>query len=135
MLAHHHLYLHDPISRDKFTAYDSYTYFANNGKFRSILDKLFTSFPSEHCEKKNTQKNTTTITKPAQDQDSITPQLAKQILHYGHKGINTKRRRLFETALNDGWGVQGDGCSSTMPINNLDETSRLLAEILQNDIS
>jgi hypothetical protein len=63
-----------------------------------------------------TQKNITAITKPAQDQDSVTPQLANQILHYGHKGINTKRRRLFETALNDGWGVQGDGCSPTVPI-------------------
>jgi hypothetical protein len=51
MLAHHHLYLHDPISRDKFTAYDNYTCFANNGKFRSILDKIFTSFPSEQCDK------------------------------------------------------------------------------------
>jgi hypothetical protein len=51
MLAYHHFYLYDPISRDKFAAYDSYTYLANNGNFRSILDKMFTSFSSEHCDK------------------------------------------------------------------------------------
>jgi exonuclease III len=43
--------LYDPIGREKLRAYDHYIYLSSNRKFRSILDKVFTSFSSEHCDK------------------------------------------------------------------------------------
>lgn len=45
------MFLFDPMSRDKLTAFDSYTYMASSHRFQSILDKIFTSFPAEHCER------------------------------------------------------------------------------------
>lgn len=44
------LYLFDPMSRDKLTTLDSYTFMASSHRFQLILDKIFTSFPTEHCE-------------------------------------------------------------------------------------
>jgi hypothetical protein len=57
------------------------------------------------------QNTIAAIAKLTQWQDSATPQFTKQTLHYEQKGINTKRRRLFETALNDWRDVQRDSGS------------------------
>jgi hypothetical protein len=64
---------------------------------------------------------------------SNSPQFNKQTLHYGHKGITTKRRRLFETTLDDTRVVQGDSNLSLVSINTLDEASHLLADILNTN--
>jgi exonuclease III len=50
-IAQNNFHLHDPIGRKKLRAYDHYTYLSSNGKFRSILDKVFTSFSFDHCDK------------------------------------------------------------------------------------
>jgi hypothetical protein len=42
--------LFDPIARDKLTAFNNFTFLSSNQKYRSIPDKLFTSFPTHHCE-------------------------------------------------------------------------------------
>jgi hypothetical protein len=42
--------LFDPMARDKLTAFNNFTFLSSNQKYRSIPDKLFTSFPTHHCE-------------------------------------------------------------------------------------
>ena len=42
--------LFDPIARDKLTAIHDFTFSTRNHCYRSIPDKLFTSFPPSHCE-------------------------------------------------------------------------------------
>jgi hypothetical protein len=44
-------FLYDPMARDKLQAFDSYTFAASSQSFRSILDNIFTTFPTVHCEK------------------------------------------------------------------------------------
>jgi hypothetical protein len=39
------------MNQDKLTTFDSYTFMASSHRFQSILDKIFTSFPTEHCER------------------------------------------------------------------------------------
>jgi exonuclease III len=41
--------LFDPMARDKLTAFNDFTFLSSNQKYRSIPDKLFTSFPALHC--------------------------------------------------------------------------------------
>jgi hypothetical protein len=44
------LALFDPMARDKLSAFNNFTFLSSNQKYRSIPDKLFTSFPTHHCE-------------------------------------------------------------------------------------
>jgi exonuclease III len=44
------LLLFDPMARDKLTAFNDFTFLSSNQKYRSIPDKLFTSFPTYHCD-------------------------------------------------------------------------------------
>jgi hypothetical protein len=37
------------MARDKLTAFNDFTFLSSNQKYRSIPDKLFTSFPTHHC--------------------------------------------------------------------------------------
>jgi exonuclease III len=46
------LYMFDPMARDKLSALDEFTYFTADGRYRSILDKTFTSFCHGHCKKR-----------------------------------------------------------------------------------
>jgi hypothetical protein len=41
--------LFDPMARDKLTGFNDYTFLSANQKYRSIPDKLLTSFPTHHC--------------------------------------------------------------------------------------
>jgi hypothetical protein len=38
------------MARDKLTAFNDFTFLSSNQKYRSILDKVFTSFSTHHCE-------------------------------------------------------------------------------------
>jgi exonuclease III len=41
----------DPMARDKLSALSDFTYSTADGRYRSILDKIFTSFSHGHCNK------------------------------------------------------------------------------------
>lgn len=42
--------LYDPMAQDKLTAINDFTFSTRNHSYRSIPDKVFTSFPPDHCE-------------------------------------------------------------------------------------
>jgi hypothetical protein len=39
----------DPMARDKLRAYSDFTYSTPSLTYRSVLDKVFTSFSPDHC--------------------------------------------------------------------------------------
>jgi hypothetical protein len=45
------LSMFDPMARDKLSALGNFTYSSADGRYRSILDKIFTSFSHGHCNK------------------------------------------------------------------------------------
>jgi hypothetical protein len=45
------LYLFDPMNQNKLTTFHSYTFMASSHRFQSILDKIFTLFPADYCER------------------------------------------------------------------------------------
>ena len=61
-LADQGFHLYDPMARDKLTAYHDFTYSSSKQTYRSILDKVFTSFPPDHCEP--TQVLDSSVTQP-----------------------------------------------------------------------
>jgi endonuclease/exonuclease/phosphatase family metal-dependent hydrolase len=50
ILSNKNIYLHDLMVVSKLTPYDNYTYPKNKFAFRSILDRVFTTIDSSHCD-------------------------------------------------------------------------------------
>lgn len=44
------VFLFNPMAKEKLQAEEHYTFLSNSHRFQSILDKTFTTFPTEHCE-------------------------------------------------------------------------------------
>jgi hypothetical protein len=109
-LEEENLFLYDPMARQKLSAYDSYTFMSSSQRFRSILDKIFTSFPTSHL------KNTIII-----DWE-----------HYGPLKLSDHRAVLLQISLHllgNGWIEYPESPFALNPLIKLDKISK---EQLQN---